>query len=226
VTRQVFGARILLAALVVLCAGSLCRADDLNRPDWWDFSRTDNTYQLWEFYTPAETPAPDGGKNVFGFLPATIRPNPSLDPSWLPTMSSAPDKSNALGVWNLAGAGSMTIPVNDDPTPRSLKRLWVQMTWLPINPGAAPVLTAWAADSGYAVSPVAERPDDRLILPNGWIHSTFEMSISPSPASQTLQVGGDIYLDEIVVDTYSTTPEPATLGLLALGLLGLGRRRR
>lgn len=218
-TRQALGAIVTLAAAILLCAGSVSHADDLNRPPWWDFSRIDNTYQVWEFFSDSRTPMPDGGSNAYGFLPATVAPNPSIDSPWISTFDSA------SGVWDLTGAGNLFVPVNDDPTARPLKRLWVQMTWRPYLSGNLPVLTA-TTSAGYTVGAATERMDDRLTLPNGWTHSTFELFITPSPASETLRIGGNIYLDELVVDTYSTVPEPASAALLLWGLIGLRRRKR
>jgi MYXO-CTERM domain-containing protein len=202
-----------------LSIGAAARADDLHRPSWWDFSRKDNTYQLWEFYDNSESPMPDYGKNDYGFQAAAISANRSLDPAYLPTFSGA------SGGWDLEAGGLIRIPVSDDPNAHTLKKLYIQMTWLPAYSGRAPLLSATAPD-GCIVSSAVERTASREPMPNGWVYSIFDMTITPCPSTQTLFVRGDIYLDEIVFDTYSTTPEPTAAALLLLGLPALWRRRK
>ena len=67
---------------------------------------------------------------------------------------------------------------------------------------------------------------DRTTLLREWLHSTYELAIFPSPQFETIRLSGDIYVDELVIDTYSTTPEPATALLMLLGAAALGHRRR
>jgi hypothetical protein len=207
----------MLAALIALFPGFV-RADDVNRPPWYYPEHADNTYQMWEFSSSDLNPSPDGGKNIYAWLPATIHPAPSLDTPWLAT------DANSNGIWDLTNGGYITVPVIDDPTPRPEKRLWVQMTWLPSLTGGFPALTASTPVEGFSIGTSFAQTDPLPLLATGWYHSTFEIDIWPSPGSETLKIGGNILLDELVIDTYST-PEPATAALLVLGLVTLRRRR-
>jgi hypothetical protein len=209
-----------LTVALVVGAGSTSRADDLNRPTWWNFSDPNNSYQLWEFSTESQSPLPDGGWNTQGYLAAQVLPNPSLEVPWQDSYA------NAQGVWNLVAPGVVRVPVNDAIPTNQQKVLWIQMTWLPIGDVATPQVGATVSGSGYTIGPATEVLSLRQTLRTGWNYSVYQMTITPSPAAETLLIGGNIFLDELVVDTHNTVPEPATAGLLLVGFASILRRRR
>ena len=52
-----------------------------------------------------------------------------------------------------------------------------------------------------------------------------EMTIEGIPEFEVIRISGDIYLDEMVIDTYCV-PEPASMSLLCLGALALIHKRK
>ena len=70
--------------------------------------------------------------------------------------------------------------------------------------------------------------------PPGWVTAAYEFAFEPNPAWEEIYLKfdwisdpapGGAYVDQVVIDTLCI-PEPMTVGLLALGALGLIRRRR
>jgi hypothetical protein len=141
-----------------------------------------------------------------------------------------------LGVWELDGAITIRIPNRPDPDP--WKWVWIQLTWMPDPPDGSgvPDIVIEAEDAqGVPITDIELievietdiNSGFAAVDPNGspWHHTTYVFEIWPNPALEYIYVGGSIFVDEIVIDTWCT-PEPATLGLLATGGLVLLRRRR
>lgn len=201
----------------MLLATPLLAADIVYPP--WDYMDPSATYQGWEFYTPEPMPMPDFGNNPFGFSPAEVHPLGQWMPEW--EVYNTPDHSFGYGVWPLSG--EIVIPINNVPKENEQKLIWIQLTWMPadndpvIPPFPMVEEIEWNGGQGQIVSeiPFAQ-----------WMHTTYEIVLPFNPPHEIIRIWGDIWVDEVVIDTLCT-PEPATMGLLAAGgVLALIRRKR
>ena len=190
-------------AVVLVCAlvGSAL-ADDLNPPPWRGQPGT--TFGEWEFSSPNPDPLPDLGFYPWG--PPTTHVAPGLFQEWMPTWGGR------QGVWPLSGEITVVIPNQPEPLP--LKDIWLQLTWAQQAPNVYPAVSE--TRFGVPASVVHE-----IVLPGGWFQTTYEMQLRPNPDWESLLITGAVNVDEMVIDTICTVPEPATLGLLAVGGLGL-----
>ena len=69
----------------------------------------------------------------------------------------------------------------------------------------------YAAPPGLTVVPAVD-------LGYGWYETTFKWEIRPNPPDEFFVIGGNILVDELVIDTWCI-PEPTTLSLLGGGLV-------
>ena len=203
--------------LCVLVAGSMAWADDYNVPPWYDANNDSMTVQGWEFGADnnGNNPLPDWGKNVHGSEPAVVTPGGLTGSGgWIDHL----DGRN--GVWGLSG--TIEIPIWNDLTERPEKIVWVQITWQEQEQGGIPFVEGQPLP-GYQTTPAQEI--DTQPADGNWIYSTFVYHIFPNPEFEVVLISGDIFVDEVVVDTWCV-PEPISISLLALGGLVALRRRR
>jgi len=208
-----------IAALTVSATGVL--ADNIVIP-WWRHGKDPNpvtnksTVQAWEF-----------GDNSFFNVPADEFTNPQINPplAVLGATISPPaiwtsELSERSGVWSLSGGAIMALQIpnySDGPE----KKIWIQLTWMPEQQGAEPAFNLMTL-------PPYDFFDDVLVteqsLDDGWIHSTYLILVRPNPELEIVNITGDIYVDEVVVDTIC--PEPATMAILGLAVPFVLRRKR
>jgi hypothetical protein len=208
--------KLFLAAAVLSIIVSVCAADDLNPPPWRGLPGT--THTEWQFNTPNPQPLPDFEYNPYNrpgadgtFHGAQL----NASHTWLP----GDPVGGRQGIWQLSG--SLDVFLWNRPEPNPNKYIWVQVTWKgngfpyviendPFGQGQAGVNTA------------------NLLQPDGWTTSTFLTILPYNPPWERLLIqGGDIFVDQLVIDTYCV-PEPSTyIGLIGgLGSLLAFRRRK
>jgi len=230
------------ALIVVLCLCALpwvSLAEDLFPPEWRGEIST--TSQYWEFMTPLTGFEDlDGDKNPDGllpdgyprggqpFLPSTrLWISPEAGMEWMPEddpFEYEPGQVVGLGVWPLSGYMDVLID-NHDPNPQNIKLIWVQITWRPSVEGEE--LEFYLFDPDPVADPVVVgeylyTPTD----PFGWRTTAYFWQLPFNPPDELFRFGGDIHVDELVVDTWCVVPEPGLLAIAGCGLLLLRRRAK
>ena len=165
------------------------RGDDLNPPPWRVWPDVNTTLGRWEFPTGDNPAIPQELVNPFG--PTTLTFN-DLNSVW------EPDWLGRFGVWMLSGEFWIDIENHDEPLLH--KDIWIQITWTPWeDPGPwelfFPGVRVEVGDDTYPGMIVHETYD------GPWIRSTYWIRIYPNPTAEVIHVWGDVYVDEVVVDT-------------------------
>lgn len=125
--------------------------------------------------------------------------------------------TSRTGLWPL---GYVNINLEDDPSAHVYKHIQLQMIWSPIDSLEKEPLVVELKSKTHAI-----KVDEIQIPDSVWLQSTFHLDINPSQASHTIHINGDIYLDEIVIDTIGM-PEPSTLLFAFSGLSALVFNRK
>jgi hypothetical protein len=204
--RYLFSTLLTGAALALFTASAL--ADDLNPPPW----RGDpgSTWEEWEFKTSSPLALPSGAVNIYGTPYALVEGH-----DWQFSVGARE------GVWSLSGLMAIYVP--------NTPELWVKTVLLQLTyrdtPGDAVTGTPDIGMVNNVGVAFPLTPTLTQVLPDGWTYCLYTGTIDPNPPFEVIGIGGDIDVDQIVIDTFC--PEPQTYGLLAgLGLLGFGVWRR
>ncbi|MCP4376466.1 MAG: hypothetical protein GY794_09860 [bacterium] len=208
-----------IASLSLTATGLL--ADDFAPPTWRYADRT--TFQQWEFETSATTvdadlsyPTPPQGATSSAVITST--------PGYV---ASADGRT---GIWQLSGADYIELLIGNYSGGQE-KQIRVQLTWKledeqeTASPGfsASALLTV----PPYFISDLTPEILYEEEQGDGWTYTLALLTLTPNPDNEIVTISrsgtGDIYIDEIVVDTIC--PEPATMVLLGLAFPFVIRRR-
>ena len=206
---------ILLVVVAIFATSQLCSAEDLNAP-WWR-GQPGTTLQGWEFGDPNPNPLPDWGDNPIGDPAMQI--TPGVGQEWMQ------EQGGRLGVWPLSGEIWIDIPNFPDLNP--LKLIWIQLTWSPQVPGG---VIQFLQENNSGITGVLQQ--ELVLEPNpavqdeNWYHSTYLITLPYNPPFETILISGSIDVDELVIDTWCTVPEPGTMALFGVCALALLRRKR
>jgi hypothetical protein len=191
-------------------------AEDVNPPPW---SRTDagTTLQWWEFSTDANPTDPEPGYNNTAGVPQV-----SLTGGFIENTVWWDIYQGHEGVWCFEEEMIASIPNFEQLNP--VKEIWLQLTYW--SDGIPNIL---ALPEGQSSELVVMTLENNTPLGDDWYQATWSALLEPNPLFEELWIRPahcTLYVDELVVDTICTVPEPATICLLGLGALALLRRRR
>ena len=135
------------------------------------------------------------------------------------------DTSGRTTVAELSGDFSFLIP-NTPYDHNAYKLIQVQLTWKPEAADAVPFLHADATD----LKGIMDNQWTKVTTPlaDGWFQSTYSgmgfYELPPgvaihNPTGETFQVTGNIFLDQVVIDTVCI-PEPGQVAMMSLTLVG------
>jgi hypothetical protein len=204
---------VFFAALVVALALNSALAEDYNPPTWRGDALT--TYQRWEFSSDVLPSPPEA--DLFNTLEDPVLT--VTDPAtrlWMPE-----DSDGTTGVWKFEDTITIDIANFEDQNP--LKIIWIQMTY-----SASGMPTIYADDPAGGRF-FAQLMDQTPVAGTLYLNATWQITMEPNPPSETIVIQPrdcTTYVDEIVIDTICTVPEPMTVCLLGLGALALLRKRR
>ncbi len=237
-----------LCMLVLLGTTTRAMAEDLKDPPWvdqtgwvlgdpsdprWDPGLGSMTSQAWNFDLSEPDPTSNeygpvsieivNGEIIYEYVDGTGAVVPVLGPNGNPTGAVQIGTGDGTG-------GQIRITITNDPQERPLKMIFTQITsdkapsGVSTSPAGTPVPGAGTpGPTGWGVPPNAPAPSGR------WWYTYFGLyQIIPNPDSETVIIDfpDGTYVEEIVIDTICTVPEPATMSFLALGGLAVLRRRR
>lgn len=125
-----------------------------------------------------------------------------------------------------AGVYGFEVPNFVDELP--IKLLRIQLTWTGTTQPPL-FLASIGIDGGNAVPGVVTFASTPLVFtqpPGGYQYFDIEYKPNPDFEQIRVQLPPDVSLDQVVIDSISTVPEPAASGLLIWGGMGITALRR
>ena len=212
-----------LVLILVLGIMSPVLADDIIPPPWDRF--TPNTvYAEWGF----DAPGNNGVYVAEDFWQLSTFDDPSIDTyygdaNWLDVYEG---RDGVLNPW----AGDyLQMHLDNYNCFNPVKYIYLQITWWTDGfMGDMPFPEMYDAYSPHGPVDWSDALlTDEIDLGDGWMYSRWYIEVWPKPEWEWINIypdlGGDMYIDQIVIDTLCI---PAPGGLALLGLAVLGRRRR
>jgi hypothetical protein len=205
--------------VVILAIAVIIGADAFAAPPWRG-SAGNITFQQWSFSDANTSPLPDAVpplRNSYG--------TPELDVGSTCVWSSSVDGYN--GVWAME-RDKLDIIIPNYTVLNPQKEMWIELTWKKAGHNSFPDrpligITPLYDDENMDYSTDISRVD--LGSSGNWFTTRFVVNIWPNPPSEYITISGDIYVDQVVIDT-RCIPEPGTLSLLGVAaLFGLKRKR-
>jgi hypothetical protein len=188
----------------------------------WQRGSEGTTFQEWTFNDSSSTPSPV--ESTF-YNPYADQANPVL--LNVDTIHRWYDNVDQMqGVWALSGEIDIVIP--NYPLQNPYKQIQLYLVWKPENETGLPINpNPFLPDLPLvAVTPFNEMMMSlNDVIENGWHYSTYDITIWPNPEKEWFTVKGNILVDHVAIDTVCV-PEPATIIIVALGMLGAFRRRK
>jgi hypothetical protein len=216
-SKQIQKNWLAIAALVVLSMAVVADASvsAYTGPSWRGGPGT--TFERWSFSSDSTSPSPDSYNNPYGA--------PSLWIGDRATWSQTID--TYANVWALkTDEMDLQIPNRSATWAGTEKHIWAEITWkvagLDTRTTHDDSLMVGVDPEGGYTAMNFKRQDDSI--GNGWFSTIIKVNIKPNPLSEWIFVKGDIYIDEVTIDT-QCIPEPATLGLLIGGAIMAIRRK-
>lgn len=127
------------------------------------------------------------------------------------------------GVWQL-GTGEIDIYIPNSSAAQPWKDIWVELVWKGVNltfRPEQPMLGIYPDGSYTQLNTTREDTS----LGSGWTSTVFKINVWPNPPREWITIGGDIYVDQAVIDT-RCIPEPGTIALLGVGSAFFVSRRK
>ena len=181
----------------------------------WTPGDLGTTHQEWYFNDATNPTGPDVDGNPLGPASLTVHGSFPLT-NWLAS------DAGRTGVWKFEDWITIDVLNYNDDNP--LKEIWLQLTYYMEDAGTKdPLLYTLPGEDLVQLIGKEQIPSSIY-----WT-ATYQITITPNPDSEVIYVEPrdcTFYLDDIIVDTICTVPEPATFGLLAVGALALLRKRR
>ena len=205
-------------ALVVLSMAVVADAS-YGGPSWR--GGAGSTLEQWSFSSSSTDSFPDSYNNTYG------KPELWVDGS-ATYYSSSPILDPYTGVWTL-GTGDIAIEIPNNPNNATgtEKHIWTEITWKVAGLVArVPDSLTVGVNPEYSVGNYTKMDFTRSDTPlgNGWFSTIVKTDIWPNPTSEIITITGDVYIDEVAIDT-QCIPEPATFGLLIGGAFMAIRRK-
>ncbi len=197
----------LTAAVVLTLSWSIARGDDLTPPSYR--GNPLSVYAQWNLVLGSTDLSLTSWSSQDDTDPSTY-----LYPNFTPTAQIQPN----------GGIYQLQLPNWVDNMP--LKDMRLQLTWAGTN--QVPVnLFSEGLDGVNLIQATITGTSSVIPTPTGF-YQYIDFQFHPNLDFERIHVElpSTNYMTQIVVDTVSTIPEPATIGLLGLGSLGLLRRKK
>ena len=210
--------RLLTLVLVLGLAGPVL-ADDLIPPPW-DRYTPNTVFAHWGFDNPAD----DGVYVAEDFWQMDYFADPIIDTyygdaDWYDEWEG---RDGVLGPW---GGDTVQMHLDNYNCNNPVKYMYIQVTWW--TGGDQPLPEVFDAYSSHGDVTWSDAVlTDEEDLGGGWMYNRWYIEMWPNPEWEWINfyADGDMYIDQIVVDTLCTIPAPGVLALL--GVAGLIQRRR
>ena len=207
--------RKILIIFAFLCPVSLALGSPSPNVSW-DRGTPGSTWQEWDFGTDENPSVAENYYNPYDPEPlAFVTPvgiSHGFEPGW------APSWHGRDGVWHAENI-QLDLDIFNNPLPNDYKEIWVQVGFEGDFVGGDVIVAGQVIPIG--VPQITLLPDGWKILDIGW-------RIEPNPDHEIILldfINSGSSIDYVTVDTICI-PEPATLCLLGLGGLLLGRKKR
>ena len=211
----------LVVLLLISASAFAVVCEDRNPAPFRDGANT--TFQTWTFDTNANPAAPTDVANPYG--------NPWIDVADYSQGSYwVANDMGHQGVWAVGKGrngdlGDMVINIQNDPTLREEKKIWIQIVYSSLG-GKEPMIGIKATDPQAPYAVIDLLPQYTQVLDNYYSYAVYSGTIRPNPKFESIFIRPrdcQVFVDCISVET-QCIPEPMTMALLGLGSLLLRRR--